>query len=272
MEGSERENVPRENHWLTRKGERRLISWSDTVLRDSGGHVEYVISAGLDITERKRLEQEVLATSEREQRRIGQDLHDDLGQRLSAIQFLSENLRQDLAEGPPALGELAARISSMAREANDNARMLARGLCPVAFDAASLVDALHSLARSTTALFRVRCECRAENSQLVIAPEAAVQLYRIAQEAVSNAVRHSSATEILIGWHLDSRCELRVQDNGVGFAVEQGGGEGMGLRSMRYRASLFQGQVCIHSQPGSGTQLVCEVPSWVCHLGRESCH
>ncbi len=270
VEGSPVESVPRENHWLSRKGERRLISWSDTVLCDADSRVEYVISAGLDITERKRLEQEILAISEREQRRIGQDLHDDLGQRLTAIQFLSENLRQDLAEGLPAASALAARIATMAHEANDNARMLARGLCPAAFDAAGLVDALHVLARNTTTLFRIRCECRAENSHPVIAPEAAIQLYRIAQEAVSNAVRHSRATEIVIGWHLDSRCELRVTDNGVGFAVEQKGGEGMGLRSMRYRASLFQGHLCIHSQPGSGTQLICEVPPWLCHLGREN--
>lgn len=263
--------VPRENHWLTCRGERRLISWSDTVLRDADGYVEYFVSAGLDITERKRLEQEILATSEREQRRIGQDLHDDLGQRLSAIQFLSEDLCQELADAPPALAGLAARISSMTREANDGARMIARGLCPATFDAAGLVDALHVLAHTTTTLFRVHCQCHAEHSHPDIAPEAAIQLYRIAQEAVGNAVRHSRATEIVIEWHLHGHCELSVADNGVGFSVEEKAGEGMGLRSMRYRASIFRGHLRIQSQLGSGTRLTCEVPSRLCQLGQGDC-
>ncbi|MBE7157042.1 MAG: PAS domain S-box protein [Rhodospirillales bacterium] len=267
VDGAATEGVPRENHWVTRGGERRLISWSDTVLHNADGRVEYFVSAGLDITERKRLEQEILATSEREQRRIGQDLHDDLGQRLTAIQFLSENLCQELADATPALARLADRISSMSREANDGARMIARGLCPGTFDAAGLVDALHVLARNTTTLFRIQCKCHAEHRQPTISPKAAIQLYRIAQEAVGNAVRHSKATEIVIEWHLHGRCELSVVDNGTGFPVEQKAGEGMGLRSMRYRASLFQGHLCIHSQAGSGTRLTCEVPSRLCHLG-----
>ncbi len=271
VDGAATEGIPRENHWLTHEDSPRLISWSDTVLRNASGRAEYLVSAGLDITERKRLEQEILAASEREQRRIGQDLHDDLGQRLTAIQFLSEDLCQELAGAAPALAGLAARISSMTREANDGARMIARGLCPATFDATGLAEALHVLARNTTALFRVRCQLRAEHTDLIIAPEAAIQLHRIAQEAVSNAVRHSRATEIVIEWHLHGRCELGVVDNGIGFFVEQQAGEGMGLRSMRYRASLFQGRLSIQSQPGSGTRLTCEVPSRLCHLGRGNC-
>lgn len=269
VDGAVTEGGQRENHWLTRGGDRKLISWSDTVLRNGDGRIEYFVSAGLDITERKHLEQEILAVSEREQRRIGQDLHDDLGQQLTAIQYLSGDLCQELAGAPPALAGLAARISSMAWEANEGARMIARGLCPATFDAAGLVDALHVLARNTTTLFRVRCECHVEDPHPAVAPEAAIQLYRIAQEAVSNAVRHSRASKIVIEWHLHGQCELSVVDDGSGFSAEQKAGEGMGLRSMRYRASLFQGHLCIQSRPGSGTRLICEVPSRLCQSCQE---
>ena len=247
-----------ENHWLTRNGERRLITWSATVLRDRAGEVQYVVGTGLDITERKRLERDILAIAERERRRIGNDLHDDLGQRLAAIQFLSGDLQQDLAGAPPALAQLAGRIAMMAREANAHARMLARGLSPAALDAVGLVEALHALARNTTALFRVACECRAEGDHDSLAPEAAIHLYRIAQEAVSNAVTHAQAKQIIIEVFPQGRCELRVTDDGTGFNPETVRGEGIGLQSMQYRASLFRGRVHVHSQPGQGTQLVCE--------------
>lgn len=271
VDGEATEGVLRENHWIARGGERRLISWSDTVLHNAAGQIEYLVSAGLDITERKRLEQEILATSEREQRRIGQDLHDDLGQQLTAIQFLSESLCQELADAPPALAALAARICGMTREANDGARMIARGLCPASFEVTGLVDALRALAHNTTVLFRVRCQCRADGPHSTIAPEVAIQLYRIAQEAVNNAVRHSRPREISIEWHLHGRCQLEVTDDGIGFSVEQNVGGGMGLRSMRYRASLFQGHLRIQSQLGSGTRLTCEVPSRLCHPRQGDC-
>ena len=249
-----------ENHWVTRGGERRLITWSASVLRDRAGEVQYVVGTGLDITDRKRLEREILAISEREQRRIGNDLHDDLGQRLAALQFLSGDLQEDLAGAPPALAELAGRIADMAREANAHARMLARGLSSAALDAVGLVEALRALARNTTALFRVNCECRTDGDHDLLHPEALIHFYRIAQEAVGNALKHSQAKHIVIEVFPAGCCELRVTDDGVGFTPELVRGEGMGLQSMHYRASLFRGRVEIYSQPGQGTRLVCQFP------------
>ena len=254
-----------ENHWVTRSGERRLITWSASVLRDRAGEVQYVVGTGLDITDRKRLEREILAISEREQRRIGNDLHDDLGQRLAALQFLSGDLQEDLAGAPPALAELAGRIAVMAREANAHARMLARGLSSAALDAVGLVEALRALARNTTALFRVACECRADGEHDSLAPEAAIHFYRIAQEAVGNAVKHAQAKQIVIEIFPQGRCELRVTDDGIGFTPDAVRGEGMGLQSMQYRASLFRGRVEVYSRPGEGTRLVCQLPFWACH-------
>lgn len=254
-----------ERHWLTKTGERRLIAWSATALRDRAGEVQYVVGTGLDITDRKRLEREILAIAEHEQRRIGSDLHDDLGQRLAAIQFLTGNLQEDLADASPAVAELVGRIAVMAREAYAHTRMLARGLSPAILDSIGLLEALRKLARNTTALFRVNCECRADQDHDFLAPEAAIHFYRIAQEAVGNTLKHAQAKQIVIEVFPQGRCELRVTDDGVGFFPDAVQGEGMGLQSMRYRASLFGGRVSIRSRPGEGTQLVCEFSPWVCH-------
>ncbi len=146
-----------ESHWVTRDGSRRLISWSGTALPGDRGTPAYIIATGMDITERKRLEQAVLEISVREQRRIGQDLHDGLGQHLTGIAFMSKVQEQKLAEkGLPDAAD-AAKIVGLVNEAIEKTRELSRGLLPVLSESRGLMSALQQLAGEVEDLFGISC-------------------------------------------------------------------------------------------------------------------
>ena len=131
-----------ESYWLARGGERRLISWSTTVLPGPRHEAQYIIATGIDITERKRLEHAVLEVSNSEQRRIGQDLHDGLGQHLTGIAFMSKTLEQKLADKSLPEAADATKIVKLVNEAIHETRELARGLLPVQSDSLGLMSAL----------------------------------------------------------------------------------------------------------------------------------
>lgn len=210
-----------------------------------------------DITERKRLEKEILEISEREQRRIGQDLHDGLGQHLAAIELMSRVLQQKLEHKSRADAGRAAKIGAQVREAMLQTRLLARGLSPVVLESRGLVAALQELSASTEKLFRVKC-CFGGNAARPVEDNAvATHLYRIAQEAVSNAVKHGKASRIEIQLNCESgQLALAVKDNGVGFS-EVTGGKGMGLLTMNYRAAMIGGALLIRRLAGRGTVVLC---------------
>ena len=132
--------------WLTGEGGPRLISWSGTVLPDSGGRVRHIIATGIDITESKRLEKAILDISAREEHRIGQDLHDGLGQHLTGIAFMSKVLERKLADKSQAEAAEASKIVRLVNEAIHKTRELSRGLLPVASDARGLMSALEQYA------------------------------------------------------------------------------------------------------------------------------
>lgn len=131
-----------ESYWLTRSGGQRLISWSTTVLPGARRELRYIIATGIDITERKRLERTILEVSNSEQRRIGQDLHDGLGQHLTGIAFMSKTLEQKLADKSLPEASDAAKIVKLVNEAIHETRELARGLLPVLSDSLGLMGAL----------------------------------------------------------------------------------------------------------------------------------
>src|SRR6185369_14489795 len=141
-----------------------------------------------DITERKRLEKEILETSDREQRRIGQDLHDGLCQQLAGIELMSQVLEQNLAGKSKAAAGRVGQIASHVRDTIVHTRSLARGLSPVTLESEGLMSALHELAANTTKLFNVTCHFRCDPPVLLNDQSMASQLFRIAQEAVSNAI------------------------------------------------------------------------------------
>jgi len=214
-----------------------------------------------DITRRVELEHEILAASEREQRRLGQDLHDDLCQQLAGIEFLSLRLAKDLAVRGAAPTARAREIARMVRRAMAQSRELARGLSPVRLEAEGLADALRELAAGTRKVFGCDCRCCCDPPVLVTDQAVAIHLYRIAQEAVSNAIKHGKAGRIEINLTASAiAAVLAVTDNGVGLPRKPRRRTGMGLQIMRYRAEVIGGTLSAVPLPGGGTRVVCTVP------------
>jgi PAS domain S-box-containing protein len=218
-----------------------------------------------DITERKRLEQEILEISDRERQRLGQDLHDGLCQHLAGIELMSQVLEQKLAAKSKADAARVAEIAGHVREAMSQTRLLARGLFPVTLESEGLQSALEELAMNTEKIFGITCRlvCRGEIKISDLA--AATHLYRIAQEAVSNAFKHGKAKEVTIELACGpERFSLCVKDNGVGFSRDAAKNQGMGLRIMQYRAGMLGGTLSVEPNSDGGTSVICLVPAaWI---------
>jgi two-component system, LuxR family, sensor kinase FixL len=210
-----------------------------------------------DITERKRLEQEILEISNREQRRIGQDLHDGLCQELAGIQLMAEVLQQDLKTKRDSAQ--AAKIADSVRRAISHTRMLARGLSPVELENNGLMSALHELAQNSAALFHIDCVFKCPTPVLVRDNAAATHLYRIAQEAINNAIKHGRARKISIELTCEGEAaRLRVEDNGTGFQTPAPGHHGMGLQIMKYRSEVIGAKLSVTAAPKRGTVVTCQ--------------
>jgi len=250
-----------ESYWLTRSGEMRLISWSSTVLTEPRGGVTHIIATGIDITERKALERAVLEISSREQRRIGQDLHDGLGQHLTGVAFLSKVLQAKLLEASLPEAVDAAKIVALVNEAIKKTRELARGLLPVVSEAQGLMSALERWAGEVSDLFDVSCRFECRNMVLIHNDTLAYHLYYLAQEAVSNAIKHGKAKNIFIGLEAaNSRGTLTISDDGGGFEAVSSYQTGMGMRIMNYRAKMIGGSLDVQSHKADGTVVVCLFP------------
>ena len=215
-----------------------------------------------DLSERKNLEKKILRISEEEQHRIGQDIHDDLCQQLAAIGCLAKVSHQTLARSHHPEAANLAEIVRLITNANTRAREMSRGLMPVVLDAAGLMDALDELASSTERVFRVSCPFRCDPPVQVTDNTAAIQLYRIAQEAVANALKHSKADRIEMSLALEGgQIVLTVRDNGVGIPDHSPGkGTGMGLLTMNHRARMLGGTLTVEEDGFGGTVVKCSVP------------
>jgi PAS domain S-box-containing protein len=213
-----------------------------------------------DITRRVELEREILAISEREQRRLGQDLHDDLCQQLAGVEFLSQRLASDLARESPARAVQAREIAQMVQRAMTQTRELSRGLAPVRLEAEGLAEALRELAAGTRRVFRCDCRFRCDPPADVGDHTMAIHLYRIAQEAVSNALKHGRARGIELSLAVKGHSvTLAVRDNGAGLPREMSNPKGIGLRIMHYRAEVIGGSLVVRRHPRGGTLVVCTV-------------
>ncbi len=217
-----------------------------------------------DISERRRLEKEILNVSEEERRRIGQDLHDGLGQMLTGIGLLSQDLARQLDEEGHERAEDIAEITDHIKEADQYARDLSHGLIPVDVKGgqpSALTEALRRLSQNAERLFNVDCSFREVETVLVHNNTVATHLYRIAQEAVSNAVRHGEADDIkIILASGEKQIRLQVRDDGVGFDEEETDGSGMGVHIMNYRARIIGATLEISSELGDGTVVTCTLP------------
>jgi two-component system CheB/CheR fusion protein len=220
-----------------------------------------VSSAIRDITERKRLERTILEISSREQRRIGQDLHDGLGQHLTGIAFITKVQEQRLMElGLPEATE-AGKIVGLVNEAIHKTRELARGLLPVLSDEQGLMSALLQWAGEVEDLFKVRCRVECLRPVLIHDDTVATHLYYIAREAVNNAIKHGRARQIDIHLAADEgQGVLTIRDDGCGIENIPAGNNGMGLHLMSYRARMVGGSLDVHGQTVGGTMVTCLFP------------
>lgn len=209
---------------------------------------------------RQKLEQELREIGFREQRRIGQDLHDGLGQHLTALELMCEALRSDLEQTQPEAAAQARQIGLFLREAVSQTRSLARGLAPFRLKAGGLVAALEELAEMISAAGSARCRVVARG-KFQLPDETAIQLFRIAQEAVNNAVKHSQAHEIVI--HVartEGALALEIRDDGTGFRAARKAARGQGLEIMRHRANSVGAELEISSRRGHGSCVACTLP------------
>jgi PAS domain S-box-containing protein len=219
-----------------------------------------------DITSGKALERQIAELTVHEQRRIGQELHDSLGQQLTGIGLLAKTLERKLeAAGSPAASS-ATDLEQNVGIAQRQLRRLVKGLMPVEVAAVGLPTALQQLARTTEQLCNVVCTFHCEHRVTVDDDNAATNLYHIAQEAVTNAVRHAGARHIGIRIaEQGNSLLLQIDDDGVGVADSPGHGDGMGLKIMSHRAAVVGAAVEIGARDGGGTRVLCTLP-------RESSH
>jgi two-component system CheB/CheR fusion protein len=214
-----------------------------------------------DITSRKRLEQEILDTSENEQRRIGQDLHDGLGQQLTGIELMCRVLQQRLEATNPGEASRVKEISGHVRETIALTRNLARGLSPVDLEAAGLMTALEELSARSGRMFSIRCRLCCHRTVLIAEKSVSTHLFRIAQEAVTNAVRHGRAKVVEIRLEDSPRhVALSIVDDGGGFSRKRAKSGGMGLRIMNYRAAMMGGTLTIQPNRSRGMTVSCTIP------------
>jgi PAS domain S-box-containing protein len=247
--------------WVTRRGDERLIAWTSTLLPGSGDTTNYIIATGIDITERKLLEKAILDISAREQRRIGQDLHDGLGQHLTGVAFMTKAHETRLAEQNRPEAQDAAKIVKLVNEAIHKTRVLARGLLPVVSDSQGLMSALQVWAAEVEDLFGVTCRFECESPVLVYDNAMATHLYHIAQEAANNAIKHGEAQNILIFLTSDhGKGTLVIKDDGKGFTPNPAGSQGMGLHIMNYRAGMIGGTLEVRPDLPRGTMVTCRFP------------
>ena len=211
-----------------------------------------VLALVRDVTERKRLEKEILEISSREQQRIGQDLHDSLGQHLTGITFLSKALERKLAAKSIPEAAEAAEIGRLVIQALAQTRNLARGLFPLELESHGLVSALHEFAADISKLYQVTCRFECAQPPEITNNVLATHVFRVVQEAVNNSIKHGKARQIAITLDAQAgRSILRIQDDGQRVVIPARH-DGLGLKIMQYRARRMGGSFAIQPGPAAG--------------------
>ncbi len=230
--------------------------------RDKDGRLTGYVGVATNITERHSLERQLLEISDREQARIGQDIHDGLCQHLVSLAFDANWLRNALSSKGRPEATKARRIADCLDQAITEARQLARGLFPVRLETEGLAPALEELANATAARFKLHCRFDSKGTVSVKNAAVATHLYRIAQEAVANAVKHSGARNLSIQLRARARTlELTIEDDGSGLPSRTSRkSAGMGLHIMDYRARSIGGSLQLGAAPAGGTVVCCCVP------------
>jgi PAS domain S-box-containing protein len=249
-----------ENHWVTRDGRKRVILWSNAVLRDAEGELDYIVSVGLDITERKQAEEEIRASRARiveagdaERRRLERNLHDGAQQRLVALALALRMALAQIHSKPEAATEILTAASEELAHAVTELRELARGIHPAVLTDRGLGAALEALAgRAPTPVdLRIRLDER-----LPAPIEAAA--YYVVSESLANVAKYASASSVTVTiGREDGLALVEVIDDGVGGADAT---LGSGLRGLADRVEALDGRLDVESAPGKGTRISAAIP------------
>lgn len=222
--------------------------------------MERTIALQNQYEEKRELEKNILEISDREQVRLGQDLHDGLCQQLVSAAFSTTMLQQSLTNDLSTAIREAGHISDMIDDAITQARNLARGLYPVRLETEGLEMALRELASTITRRFGIKCDVECENVLPVCRPNTGIHLYRIAQESLINAGKHSRASNITIVLSsANHQITMSILDNGIGFDAVSCNPRGMGLNIMEYRARMIDASFSVTSLPNRGTTVASTV-------------
>lgn len=225
------------------------------------GERTFYLAVADDVTDRIRLERQILEISDREQARIGQELHDGLCQQLVSAAFAVNSLERRLSSRHLPESDEVGAVSGLLDNSINEARQLARGLYPVRVESNGLNPAIEELASTTRSRHGIECFMESVSPVSIGDRVAATHIYRIAQEAVSNAVKHSGARRIWIRLNRQGgNVELIVEDDGMGIPDSRPRGDGMGLQIMDYRAKMLGGSVRVDRRPAGGTMIVCNIP------------
>ena len=213
-----------------------------------------------DISDRRKLQKQILEIAAEGERRIGHELHDNTQQQLTGLGLLAQSLADALTQESNQRANMAARLAKGIRESANHVHMLSRGLVPVEVDAEGLRSALSELAARVAEQYGIRCDFQCAGAVEMSDNFQATHLYRIAQEAVNNAIKHGQASRIDISLTgVDEGISLKVLDDGIGISLQRPPGPGMGLQIMDYRASLIGATVQVAPGPDGGTLVNCTI-------------
>lgn len=241
-------------------GSEYVLEWEINPIRDSEGVVRYWVALQRDVTERKRLEREVLDISTREQQRIAQDLHDNLGQILSGVLMRFKALRGDVEDevDSPRIVDEFEDLTGHLKKALDRLRRHVRGLYPVSMAQDGLIPGLEELCSNAEALYGVTCTLQYDRYVTVASSDIATQLYRVTQEAITNSVRHGDADAVHVDLSVTPRrLRLEIRDDGSGIDPDPSEHDsGMGLRIMQHRTRAVGAGLEIRPADDGGTSVV----------------
>ena len=235
-----------------------LVRWDIAPVRDKAGKITHYVSVQREITEQRRLERELVEISEREQQRIGRDLHDGLGQKLTGLAFMAKSLERRLKDHDVEAAEQAMTIAQLVNDAKSDARNLSKGLVTVDLKGNGIVLAIEELAARVEQFAKVECKVISRLTIPILDETVAMHIYRICQEALNNAIKHSEADVVIIELKQeDDQLIVSIEDNGKG--LQEVESEGMGLRIMAFRAQMINASLSIRKRPEGGTLVFCSL-------------
>jgi signal transduction histidine kinase len=254
------ENPPRETILKAKDGSLRHVELTSISTRTPNDIADRIIVTGTDLSERRQLQQEILRISEEEQAHIGHNLHDGVGQTMTGLASLAEMLEGELC-GDQKLQ--AMRIRELVQAGIQEVRQISHSMSPMAVKNRGLGGALQLLADTIRINHRLNCNLEVDSAIQLNDMEKETHIYRIAQEAVNNAVRHGNPKNITLSLQrlAGGVCVLKIQDDGIGFKKSKSGeSRGIGVRVMDYRANFIGGTLELQSGRRGGASVICRFP------------